>query len=108
MDIVLTLLLLLVFTLFFYLTIVRPMNKRQRKSATMLNSLKPGDVVYTVDGIKGIVDAIKFDRVSVRCLPDDNFMTFYMESIKQIENYDEKAAKAKMKEKIDNSRRKKG
>lgn len=107
MAMVMALLLLLAFSAFFYIVMVRPINKKQRKSATMLNSLKPGDVVYTVDGIKGVVDSVKFDRVMVRCYPDDLFIDFYIESIKSIENYDEKAATLKMKDKIAASRRKK-
>ena len=54
----------------FYLLIIRPQQKRQRRAQQereqMLNALKPGDKVVTTGGIYGTIVSIKDDNVQLR------------------------------------------
>lgn len=72
----------------------------------MLNSVVKGSVVYTVDGIKGRVEELRGGQVLLYCFPDETPIYFDLEAIEKIDNYDKKAAKRKMKEKIQRKRKK--
>ena len=45
--------------LVFYLFLIRPQAKRQKKKQLMLQSLKKGDKVLTVGGLLGTIEGIK-------------------------------------------------
>lgn len=55
---------LLVFVVF-YLMLIRPQKKREKKTRDMLGALKQGDVVTTIGGIKGKIINIKDDEVTI-------------------------------------------
>ncbi|MBN2617008.1 MAG: preprotein translocase subunit YajC [Spirochaetales bacterium] len=57
---------LLIMILIFYFLIMRPQSKKQKETKSMLESLKKGDKVTTIGGIRGTVDSVKDDIVSVR------------------------------------------
>lgn len=59
----------LVFAIFYFL-IIRPQNKRQKETKSMLEALKKGDRVVTIGGIRGTIFSIKEDTVVLKV--DDN------------------------------------
>jgi len=56
---------LLVFVIF-YLLIVMPQRKRQKKHQTMVEQLKPGDRIITSGGIYGTVMGVQPDRIELK------------------------------------------
>lgn len=59
----------LVFAIFYFL-IIRPQNKRQKETKSMLSSLKKGDRVVTIGGVRGTIFSLKDDTVVLKV--DDN------------------------------------
>lgn len=55
----------------FYLLLILPQQRRQKKWQQMINELKTGDRVTTGGGIRGIIIAIKEDAVHLRVPPDN-------------------------------------
>lgn len=56
---------LLVFVIF-YLLIVMPQRKKQKKHMTMVEQLKPGDRIITSGGIFGTVMGVQPDRIELK------------------------------------------
>ncbi|HAK46422.1 MAG TPA: preprotein translocase subunit YajC [Spirochaeta sp.] len=54
----------------FYFLIIRPQNKKQKKTKQMLSALKKGDRVQSIGGIRGVVQKVNDDTVVVKV--DDN------------------------------------
>ncbi|MBN2655762.1 MAG: preprotein translocase subunit YajC [Spirochaetales bacterium] len=54
----------------FYFLIIRPQNKKQKETKAMIESVEKGDKVTTIGGIRGTVDSVKDDIVSVRVYND--------------------------------------
>ncbi len=54
----------------FYFLIIRPQNKKQKKTKQMLSALKKGDRVQSIGGIRGVVQNVSDDSVVVKV--DDN------------------------------------
>lgn len=52
--------------LIFYLLIIWPARKRQKKHREMVEQLKPGDKVITSGGIYGTVMGVKEDRIELK------------------------------------------
>ncbi len=50
----------------FYFLIIRPQRKKQKDTQSMLASLRKGDRVATVGGIRGLVTAVKDQTVTVK------------------------------------------
>ncbi|OQY37146.1 MAG: preprotein translocase subunit YajC [Spirochaetaceae bacterium 4572_7] len=57
---------ILIMILIFYFLIMRPQSKKQKETKKMLEAVKKGDKVTTIGGIRGTVDSVKDDVVSVR------------------------------------------
>ncbi len=57
---------ILIMILIFYFLIMRPQSKKQKETKSMLEAVKKGDKVTTIGGIRGTVDNVKDDVVSVR------------------------------------------
>lgn len=57
---------LLIMVLIFYFLIMRPQSKKQKETKAMLEAVKKGDKVTTIGGIRGTVDGVKDDIVTVR------------------------------------------
>jgi preprotein translocase subunit YajC len=55
----------------FYFLLIMPQQRRQKKWAAMLETIKSGDRVTTSGGIKGTVLSIKDDGVVLRVAPDN-------------------------------------
>lgn len=57
---------LLIMVLIFYFLIMRPQSKKQKETKAMLAAVKKGDKITTIGGIRGTVDSVKDDIVTVR------------------------------------------
>jgi preprotein translocase subunit YajC len=55
----------------FYLLLILPQQRRQKKWQAMLGALAAGDKVVTSGGIRGVIYAIKDDSVQLRVPPDN-------------------------------------
>jgi preprotein translocase subunit YajC len=55
----------LVFVIF-YLLIIMPQRKKQKKHMDMVNNLKPGDRIITTGGIFGTVMGVQPDRIELK------------------------------------------
>ena len=62
--------LLFIFAIF-YLLLILPQQKRQKKWQEMLGGLKNGDRVVTSGGIRGTIISVKDDAVQLRVPPDN-------------------------------------
>jgi preprotein translocase subunit YajC len=56
--------------LVFYFLVMRPQNKKQKEAKKMLESLRKGDRVVTIGGLRGTVVSVKEDVVVLKV--DDN------------------------------------
>jgi preprotein translocase subunit YajC len=56
---------ILVFAIF-YLLIILPSRKKQKKHQDMVNNLKPGDRIITTGGIYGTIMGVQKDRLEVK------------------------------------------
>lgn len=72
----------LVFVIFYFL-IIRPQNKKQKETKKMLESLKKGDKVVSIGGIRGTIQAIKDDSVVVK-VDTNTKMTFSRSAISNV------------------------
>jgi len=62
----------------FYFLIIRPQNKKQKKTKNMLSALKKGDKVQSIGGIRGVVQNVNDDTVVVKV--DDNTKIEFVKS----------------------------
>ena len=72
----------LVFVIFYFL-IIRPQNKKQKETKKMLESLKKGDKVVSIGGIRGTIQTIKDDTVVVK-VDTNTKMTFSRSAISNV------------------------
>jgi len=77
----------------FYLVLILPQQKRQKKWQAMLESMKTGDRVVTAGGLRGTVIAIKDDSVHLRVPPDNLRMEVTKASVTQLITADEEKEK---------------
>lgn len=56
----------------FYFLFIRPQRSRQKKHQDMLASIKPGDEVVTIGGIKGRVKSISENSITLTVYKDVN------------------------------------
>lgn len=55
----------------FYLLLIMPQQRRQKKWQAMLSQVKSGDKVVTSGGITGVILSVKDDSVVLRVPPDN-------------------------------------
>lgn len=55
----------------FYLLLILPQQRRQKKWQQMIHDLRTGDRVTTGGGIRGIIIAVKDDALHLRVPPDN-------------------------------------
>ena len=55
----------------FYMLLILPQQRKQKKWQEMLTQLKSGDRVVTSGGIRGIIIALRDDYVHLRVAPDN-------------------------------------
>ena len=68
-----------------YFLMIRPQQKRQKKTNSMLSSLKKGDKVVTIGGLHGTVLELDNDTVVIR-VNEATKMTFDRSAIRSITN----------------------
>lgn len=77
----------------FYLILILPQQRRQKKWQAMLGQLKTGDKVTTSGGIRGTIVALKDDSVHLRVPPDNLRLEVSRGSIASVITPDEPVAK---------------
>ena len=61
-----TLIMIAVWIIVIYVFMILPNKKKQKKQNEMLNSLKAGDTVVTIGGIKGVISSVEEAFVVIR------------------------------------------
>jgi preprotein translocase subunit YajC len=86
----------LVFVIFYFL-IIRPQNKKKKETAEMLKALQKGDKIVTIGGIRGTIQSVKEETVTVKI--DTNVkIVFSRSAIASVtERKSDRAAAAKIK-----------
>lgn len=73
----------------FYLLLILPQQRKQKKWQHMISELKNGDRVTTGGGIRGIVIAVKDDALHLRVPPDNLRMEIAKSSVVSVARDDE-------------------
>jgi preprotein translocase subunit YajC len=73
----------------FYVLLILPQQRRQKKWQAMLDSLKAGDKVVTSGGLKGTIFAMKDDSITLRIPPDNLKLEVTRASIVSVSTTDE-------------------
>ena len=68
-----------------YFLMIRPQRKREKETAEMRNSIKPGDKVVTIGGIVGKVCSVKDDVVTIETGADKVRIKFVKYAISSVE-----------------------
>ena len=76
---------------FFYLLLILPQQRRQKKWQAMLGELKTGDKVVTSGGLRGTIVALKDDSLHLRVPPDNLRIEVTRSSIVSLTKPDEPA-----------------
>ena len=76
----------------FYLLLILPQQRRQKKWQAMLGELKTGDKVVTSGGIRGTIVALKDDSLHLRVPPDNLRLEVTRSSIVSLTKPDETAS----------------
>jgi preprotein translocase subunit YajC len=69
--------------LIFYFLIIRPQNKKQKETRKMLESLKKGDRVVSIGGIRGTVISVKEQTVVMK-VDDSTKLEFTKSAISSV------------------------
>jgi len=75
----------------FYLLLILPQQRRQKKWQAMLSELKTGDKVVTSGGLRGTIVALKDDSLHLRVPPDNLRIEVTRSSIVSLTKPDEPA-----------------
>ncbi len=79
----------------FYFLMIRPQNKKQKETKKMLESLRKGDRISTIGGMRGTVVSVKEDVVLLK-VDDNTKIEFSKSAIAQVlERKDEPEETAK-------------
>ncbi|PYP90687.1 MAG: preprotein translocase subunit YajC [Candidatus Angelobacter sp. Gp1-AA117] len=77
----------------FYLLMILPQQKRQKRWQEMVSNLKNGDKVITGGGIRGTIIAIKDDALHLRVPPDNLRLEVTKASVVSVAREEEPAKK---------------
>jgi preprotein translocase subunit YajC len=75
----------------FYLLLIMPQQRRQKKWQAMLKQIKPGDKVVTSGGLTGAVMSVRDDAVVLRVPPDNIKLEVSRSSIVTLTTPEERA-----------------
>jgi preprotein translocase subunit YajC len=67
----------------FYFLVIRPQNKKQRDAQKMLKSLRKGDRIVTIGGMRGSIVSVKEDVVVVK-VDENTKLEFNKSAISQV------------------------
>jgi preprotein translocase subunit YajC len=79
----------------FYLLLILPQQRRQKKWQGMLDKLKTGDKVTTSGGLRGTIIALKDDAVHLRVPPDNLRVEVTKASVVSVTTTESEEAKTK-------------
>ena len=74
----------------FYLLLIRPQQKREKKERIMRNSLEAGDHIVTIGGIVGKIISVKEDEIVIQTGADRTKLTMKKWCVQAKENGEEK------------------
>lgn len=74
----------------FYLLLIRPQQKREKKEWIMRNSLEAGDHIVTIGGIVGKIISVKEDEIVIETGADRTKLTMKKWCVQAKENGEEK------------------
>ena len=74
----------------FYLLLIRPQQKREKKERIMRNSLEAGDHIVTIGGIVGKIISVKEDEIVIETGADRTNLTMNKWCVQAKENGEEK------------------
>jgi preprotein translocase subunit YajC len=80
-----TLIMLVAMVAIFYFLLIRPQRKRDKEAKEMMASLKKGDKIVTIGGIRGTVSAVKETTVVVK-VDSETRIEFNKSAISQVLN----------------------
>jgi len=86
--------------LIFYFLIIRPQKKRDKEAKDMLASMKKGDKIVTIGGIRGTVAVVKESTVVIK-VDDNTRIEFSKNAISQILDRKPETASSSKKEKAE-------
>ena len=75
----------------FYLVLIMPQQRKQKKWQAMLGQLKTGDKVVTSGGLHGVIVALKDDYIHLRVPPDNLRLEITRGSIVSVTTQDDVA-----------------
>ncbi|HLI63185.1 MAG TPA: preprotein translocase subunit YajC [Terriglobales bacterium] len=75
----------------FYVLLIMPQQRRQKKWQAMLAQIKPGDKVVTSGGLTGAIMSVRDDAVVLRVPPDNIKIEVTRSSIVTLTTQDERA-----------------
>lgn len=78
---------LILFFVIVYFLLIRPQQKRQKKTREMQSNMKKGDKIVTIGGLHGEVDAIDEDRIIIG-VSGGNKLTYDRAAIREVINPD--------------------
>jgi preprotein translocase subunit YajC len=73
----------------FYLLLILPQQRRQKKWHAMLDQLKTGDKVTTSGGLRGTIMALKDDAIHLRVPPNNLVVEVTKASVTQVTTTEE-------------------
>lgn len=76
------------FLAIFYFLIIRPQQKREKKTREMRNNLKVGDEIVTIGGIYGSIVKIKEDIITIEVGADKTKLTIAKWAVGNVPNED--------------------
>lgn len=74
----------------FYLLLIRPQQKQEKKERIMRNSLEAGDHIVTIGGIVGKIISVKEDEIVIETGADRTKLTMKKWCVQAKENGEEK------------------
>ncbi|KQL38266.1 preprotein translocase subunit YajC [Bacillus sp. FJAT-25509] len=78
--------LILMFIVFYFL-LIRPQQKRQKQTASMQAGISKGDMVVTIGGLHGLVDAVNEENNTITLkTADGSRMVFEKNAIRETRN----------------------
>lgn len=82
MDLIATVGPLILFFVIFYFILIRPQQKRQRRTKEMQSSLQKGDRIVTIGGLHGTIDTMQDDQITIKS--HNSKLTFDRTSIRDV------------------------
>lgn len=73
---------ILMFAIFYFL-LIRPQQKRQKKTAEMQNNMEKGNKVVTIGGLHGTIDKVEEQTIVIR-VTDGSLLTYDRAAVKAV------------------------